>query len=143
MKTKVLLILFFCCSVYAHATQVTGTWLYKGSIDGKMPVTLYLNATDPCGGHMIYDAIYKYDSKSKWLQLSIQANEQEEYCMTESGFTGVLLLRRSGKELKGVWVSPDRKRTLSVILIQQVLSPEEKQKLETAREQVNYELNDC
>lgn len=143
MKTRLLLLLCLIFGIAAQATQVTGSWLYKGSIDGKMPVTLYLSATDPCGGHMIYDAIYKYNQKSKWLQLSIQANDHEEYCMTESGFTGVLILRRSGKELRGVWISPDRKRTLNVVLTQQVLSPEEKQKLEAAREQVNYELNDC
>ncbi len=143
MKTKILVLLFIFYGMAAYATPVAGSWLYKGNIDGKMPVTLYLVASDPCGGHMVYDAIYKYDSKSNWLQLSVQVSEQEEYCMTENGFTGVLLLRRTGKTLRGIWISPDRKRSLEVIFNQQVLSPEEKQKLEQVRDQVNYELNDC
>ena len=143
MKISCFLVLFFSCVINANATQVTGSWLYKGTIDGKMPVTLYLNGSDPCGGRMIYGAIYKYDKKSNWLQLDVQASESDDYCMTEQGFTGVLMLHRKGTELRGVWVSPDRKRTLNVVLTLQVLSPEVKKKMEDTREQVNYENNDC
>ncbi len=143
MKIKYLLPAFLLCSGMAQAAQVTGNWLYKGTVDGKMPVTLYIQATDPCGGHVIYDAIYKYDGKSRWLSLNAEVNDNDDYCLTESGFTGLMILHRNGKVLKGVWISPDRKRTLNVVLQQQLLSPEEKQRMESAREQAAYELNDC
>lgn len=143
MNIKLLTLLCLLCSGRLYAEKVTGSWLYKGMVDGKMPVTLYVHATDPCGGHVVYDAIYRYDKQSRWLLLQTEVNDKDDYCLTESDFTGVLILHRTGKELRGVWISPDRKRTLNVVLNQQLLSPEEKQKLDNAREQANYEQNDC
>lgn len=139
--TLVLTILLLPC-ISSFAGQGSFS-LYKGTVD-NMPITLYLKKMpNECGGNDIYMAMYKYDKKSNWLQLAVATNEQSNWCLTEIGFTGVLILKSGPNVMNGVWISPDSKKQLKVSLKQQPLPEPEKKKMEDKLEQVNYENYDC
>jgi hypothetical protein len=141
-KLKIIVVFLLIQSGISHA-QKESAKLYRGTLD-KMQVTLYLKTmANECGGYDIYMAMYKYDKKSEWLQLDIHSNEKSDWCMTEIGFTGVMILKSGNKVMNGIWISPDGKKQLKVSLIQQPLSETERKKMEDKLEQVNYENFDC
>jgi hypothetical protein len=141
-KLRIIMALLLLQSGISYAGKESAK-LYKGTLD-KMQVTLYLKTmANECGGYDIYMAMYKYDKKSEWLQLDIHSNEKSDWCMTEIGFTGVMVLKSGEKVMNGIWISPDGKKQLKVSLIQQPLSETERKKMEDKLEQVNYENFDC
>ena len=74
------------------------TDLYRGTIDGTIKISFYLQEQEhPCGGNLtILDAMYKYENQENWLLLNITANKQKKkYCMVENDFTGVLFLEEN------------------------------------------------
>lgn len=90
------------------------TLVYKGTV-GSRKVTLWLSDDFGCGPGQ-YNAMYRYEGMSKWLLLAAAQNGQGNYCMTESRFTGVLLLTRNKASFTGYWLSPDRRKQLPVTL---------------------------
>lgn len=141
-KLRFLVVAFLLQSTIIHAEQESYT-LYKGSVDNR-PVTLYLKRmANECGGNDTYMAMYRYDKKSNWLQLNVETNARANWCLTEIGFTGVMILKSGTKIMNGIWISPDGKKQLKVSLKQQPLSEPEQKKMEDKLEQVNYENYDC
>jgi hypothetical protein len=122
----------------------TKSFLYKGIVDSKMPITLYIQSEENgCGADPFFGAVYKYDKVSNWLQLDISKNDKEQYAMVEYGFTGLMILKKDGNTLKGTWISPDGKRQLPVILKQENLTPKQTESYKNILEKVNYENHDC
>ncbi|MDQ1163137.1 hypothetical protein QE422_003505 [Chryseobacterium sp. SORGH_AS 447] len=122
----------------------TKSFLYQGTVDSKMPVTLYLQEEENgCGADPFYNGIYRYDQISNWLQLSISGNGKNQYAMVEYGFTGLMILRKEGNLMKGIWISPDGKRQLPVILQEQKIGPKQIESYKDMLEKINYENNDC
>ncbi|RYZ46655.1 MAG: hypothetical protein EOP49_22980 [Sphingobacteriales bacterium] len=141
-RTTITIAMLLITITTTFAQKVKST-LYKGSID-NMPVTLYLKTIpNECGAPDNYMAMYRYDKKSNWLQLEVATNEQHNWCMTEVGFTGVMILKTAAQTATGIWISPDGKRQLKVSLKQQPMADPEQKKMEDKLEQVNYENNDC
>ncbi len=73
-----LAVLFVCLRATAQEKPVNS--LYTGEIDGKIPVTMFLQATlDPCNGEYRYQGIYTYHkqlNREKWLWLAIDYNDK-------------------------------------------------------------------
>ena len=136
--TATLLTIFLCFNISAQTLKPE---VYAGTMDGNMPITIYLQPEEhPCSMDTIYEGMYLYDGKSKWIQLNITKNEQNQFVLVEYGFTGVMVLSKKGKELNGIWISPNGKRQLKVTF--------KKTKIPTKRfedkfEKVNYENYDC
>jgi hypothetical protein len=98
---------------------VERTVLYKGTLNGTIGITLYLNEQEhPCGGNAtIINAMYKYDNQEKWILLNVTTDQTKiKYCMVEDRFTGVLLLEESEDSFNGSWISPDSKKQFKVEL---------------------------
>ncbi len=63
--------------------------------------------------------------------------------MVEDGFTGLMIVRKEGTGLKGLWISPDGKRQLPVILNNQAIHPKQAESYRETLEKINYENHDC
>ena len=136
---------FLCCIAgLAGQAQDTKFYLYKGTVDGNMPVTLFLKAEyNGCTADAFYQGMYQYDKKSTWLQVYPTQNSKNQFALVEYGFSGVLILQQNGKSFNGTWISPDTKRQLKVELKEVALPKAEKEKLEKKLEEVHYENHDC
>ena len=136
----VFLLLFIGGAVKA---QETTFHLYKGTVDG-LPVTLFLKAEyNGCTADAFYQGMYQYDKKSTWLQVYPTRNDKNQFVMVEYGFSGVMILQKTGKNFTGTWISPDTKRQLKVVLKEMPLNKADKEKHEKKLEEVNYENHDC
>jgi hypothetical protein len=119
--------------------------LYKGTVDGKTPVTFYIKATEnQCTADLSYVAIYRYKS-NKWLHLDITQNRkaENEFIMVEHGFSGVLILKKTGNTFSGLWISPDTKKQLKIDLKEVSMTKKEVENYEQTLERVSFENNDC
>jgi hypothetical protein len=124
--------------------QKSNSYLFKGKVDGKMLITMYLKSEEnACTGDINYQGMYKYNNISNWLQLSISHNSKDQFIFTEYGFTGVLILQKTTDGFKGIWISPDTKRQLKVELKKESLTEKDKQLYEEKFDKVNYENYDC
>lgn len=132
-------LLFFATSF----AQEVKTHLYSGKINNRS-VRLYLKEEEnQCGGPVLYSGIYQYGVGKNWIELLIQSNETGRYAMTEYRFTGVMILNRTKEGLEGIWISPDGKTQLKVLLKKQQLTPKLKEELEDGLERTHYENYDC
>ena len=107
-------------------------YLYKGKIDGKMPIT-----------KLNFQGMYKYNNVSNWLQLEISQNDKNQFILIEYNFTGVLILQKTKDGFNGTWISPNSKKQLKVELKKAILNEKEKTNYEDKFEKVNYENYDC
>lgn len=144
---KVFLFFAICFSFLNHvnAQQAPVFNLYKGTLDGKTPVTIYIKTEEnPCTADLMYTSMYRYKS-NKWIQLYITQNKkvENEFVMVEHGFSGVLILKKSGNTFSGLWISPDAKKQLKIDLKEASMTKKEVESYENAMEKVNYENNDC
>ena len=133
-----LLIVGFSASARAESL---GGQLYKGYV-GDKSITLYLKTEDACGLGPASSGMYRYDGKSEWLELEITRSDSQ-FAMVEDGFTGLLMVTRDGKQLNGMWISPDRKRQLPVRLLEAPLSKEDVAMYQNRLEKLNYGNHDC
>lgn len=136
-----LLLLSTLLSVKAQEVQPE---VYKGKMDGKMPITLYLQSYEnECTTDIIYDGMYQYDAKSEWLQLKITTNENSQFILVEYWGTGVLILKKVDNAFDGIWISPDGKKQLNVHFEKVEVNKEKMNALQDAFEEENYVNNDC
>jgi len=144
MKTLLFtLILFITLSGFSQDEKPT---LYEGTLDGKLNITLFLSPTEnACGGlpDYFYNAMYKYKTSDKWIQLSTTTNNKSNFIFVEHQFTGVLLLQKSTNSLHGLWMSNDGKKQLKVKLKEVDMTKSEVENFEDIFEKVNYSNNDC
>lgn len=141
-----ILFLFFTLLSLSSFAQTKKSFLYSGKIDNN-PVTLYMTLEpSQCTNEDEYMAVYQYGNGKgeKWIQLDIRSNRKNNnLCMTEYTFTGVMVVQKSAQGITGIWISPDGKKQLKVELTAQSLSATEKERLEKVLEIVNFENNDC
>ncbi|WP_417942248.1 hypothetical protein [Flavobacterium sp. RS13.1] len=144
MKKLILLL----CMFFAVATkaQSAKNMLYKGTIDGKIAVTVYIKEEEnPCTAGLMYTSMYRYDKSGSWIQLDITQNKKNEnqFVLVEYGFSGVMILKKEGTNFNGSWISPDSKKQLKVNLKEVRMTKKETETYEDKMEKVNYENNDC
>lgn len=140
---KLIIMLLLLSFTYAKAQAVKYN-LYRGTIDNKAVILYIESQISSCGGDREqYRAIYRYSTKSSWIQLSAETNFKGSFSMTEYNFTGVMILQKTGKDMEGIWISPDAKKQFKVKLYGQPLPPKEKEKMTQALEDTNYSNNDC
>lgn len=134
-------------SLRASAQEKPVNSLYTGDIDGKIPVTLFLQATPhPCKPEDQYQGIYTYNKqldRSKWLLLSIDYNDKGQFIMVESGVSGVLILQKTGEGFSGTWISPDGKTLRKVSLRKKEIPKDKEEFYLDALDHTNYRYNDC
>ncbi len=143
MLKQILLILtitIFSVSLHAQSNPT----LYKGTMNGKMPITLFIQAIENgCGGDPYYDAMYQYDKVSNWLQLSVTERVKQQFAMVEEGFTGLMIVKKEGDMMNGTWISPDGKKQIPVELKKVTMSKKEIESYQDKMEKLNYENHDC
>lgn len=145
---KAILFFIICFSFLSDLnaqTQPVST-LYKGSIDGKIPVTVYIKTEDnPCTADLMFTSMYRYNKSNNWIQLDVTQNKKKEneFVLVEHGFSGVLILKKTGNTFTGLWISPDTQKQLKVDLKETPMTKKELENYENKMEKVNYENHDC
>lgn len=143
MFKQLLLILVVTMSSTLMQAQNTSA-LYKGTVNGNMPVTLFIQSVENgCGGDPYYTAMYRYDKVSNWLQLNVTEGIKQQFALVEEGFTGLMILKKEGDMMNGTWISPDSKKQIPVQLKKVTISKKEMGTYEDKMEKLNYENHDC
>lgn len=146
MKRSVLSLLL-CIFFFSLANaQSVKTNLYKGTVDGKTPVTFYIKTKEnPCNAELQYTAMYRYDKSGSWIQLNITQNTKSEnkFVLVEHGFTGVMILKKESNTFSGLWISPDTKKQLKIDVKEALMTNKEIENYEKKMEKINHENNDC
>jgi len=146
MKRSVLSFLLCLLFFNLTAAQSVKTSLYKGTVDGKTPVTFYIKTEEnPCNAELQYTAMYRYDKSGSWIQLNITQNTKSEnkFVLVEHGFTGVMILKKESNTFSGLWISPDTKKQLKIDVKEVLMTKKEIENYEKKMEKLNYENNDC
>ncbi|WP_178985074.1 hypothetical protein [Winogradskyella helgolandensis] len=126
--------------------------LYKGTLNSNIKIALYLKEQEhDCGGSTFFYAMYKYENQDKWILLNVTTNqEQNNYCMVERNFSGVLFLEENSNSLNGKWISPDTSKQFNVELQREELDikfAKDHTVIETLDEilfdDLLYNANDC
>ncbi|UWY30202.1 hypothetical protein [Flavobacterium sp. TR2] len=145
---KVIFFIAICFSFLnqlAAQSQTSASNLYKGTVDGKTPVTIYIKTQEnQCTADLDYIAMYRYKS-NKWIQLYPTQNKkvENEFVMVEHGFSGVLILKKLGNTFSGLWISPDAKKQLKIEVKETSMTKKEMENYEQTMEKVSFENNDC
>jgi len=146
---KVIFFIAICFSFLnqlSAQSQTSASNLYKGTIDGKTPITVYIKTEDnPCTADLMYTSMYRQNKSKNWIQLNVTQNrkKENEFVLVEQGFSGVLILQKLGDTFTGLWISPDTKKQLKVDLKEASMTKKELENFEKTMEKVNYENNDC
>jgi hypothetical protein len=145
-KALLFFILSFSFLSHTQAQSSPATNLYKGTVDGKTPITVYIKTEEnPCTADLMYTSMYRYNKSNKWIQLDVTQNvkNENEFVLVEHGFSGVLILKKNGNAFTGLWISSDTKKQLKVDLKEAVMTKKELENHEKTLEKVNYENHDC
>jgi len=146
---KVIFFIAICFSFLnqlSAQSQTSVSNLYKGTVDGKTPITVYIKTEEnPCTAYLMFTSMYRYNKSNNWIQLNITQGKKKEneFVMVEHGFSGVLILQKNGNTFTGLWISPDTKKQLKVDLKEAAMTKKEIENFEKTMEKVNYENNDC
>ncbi|MET3026248.1 hypothetical protein ABXT06_06200 [Flavobacterium sp. UW10123] len=146
---KVIFLIAICFSFLnqlSAQSQTSASNLYKGTVDGKTPITVYIKTEDnPCTADLMFTSMYRYNKSNNWIQLNVTQGKKKEneFVMVEQGFSGVLILQKNGNTFTGLWISPDTKKQLKVDLKEASMTKKESENFEKTMEKVNYENNDC
>jgi hypothetical protein len=146
---KVIFFIAICFSFLnqlSAQSQTSASNLYKGTVDGKTPVTVYIKTEEnPCTADLIYTSMYRQNKSKNWIQLNVTQNrkKENEFVLVEQGFSSVLILQKSGNSFTGLWISPDTKKQLKIDLKEASMTKKELENFEKTLEKVNYENNDC
>lgn len=144
---KVIFFIAICLSLFNQITaQTTASNLYKGTVDGKTPITLYIQTSEnQCNADLSYAAMYRYNKSKNWIQIYPTQNKKKEneFVMVEHNFSGVLILQKSGNTFTGLWISPDAKKQLKVDVKETPMTKKEIENYEQTMERVSFDNNDC
>jgi hypothetical protein len=144
---KVIFFIAICFSFLNQlSAQTPASNLYKGTVDGKTPITLYIQTSEnQCNADLSYAAMYRYNKSKNWIQIYPTQNKKKEneFVMVEHNFSGVLILQKSGNTFTGLWISPDTKKQLKVELKEAPMTKKEIESYEKTMEMVSFENNDC
>ena len=144
MRLIILTTIAFLASFQYTFSQDIQSEVYKGKMDGKTPLTLYVQSYEnECTTDIMYDGMYKYNGKSEWLQLNITSNYNSQFVLVEYGFTGVLILKKGANGFDGIWISPDSKKQLPVNFQKVEIPSDKMETIQNEFEEVNYVNHDC
>ncbi len=138
-------LLFICVAHFSFSQEIISQELYKGEL-GDHEISFYLKIGESGCGPLYVDALYKYDKNKidNWILLSSFFVEgRERYTFVEIYNTGILLLERENGKMNGMWISPDGKKQLKVILEKTTITAKEIEQLEEQLEMKWYEAKDC
>lgn len=110
MKTIFSLLLLI---IFVQISAQTGK-LYKGTINGNIKITLYLEGLDEGIYADQISGSYKYDNKKNYILLNGYRNNDGNISLTEfstPNFTGTFLGTLTENIIVGKWISADLKRT--------------------------------
>lgn len=144
---KVIFFIAICLSFFNQITaQTKASNLYKGTVDGKTQITLYIQTSEnQCNADLSYAAMYRYNKSKNWIQIYPTQNKKKEneFVMVEHNFSGVLILQKSGNTFTGLWISPDTKKQLKVDVKETPMTKKEIENYEQTMERVSFDNNDC
>ncbi|GAA3729586.1 hypothetical protein GCM10022422_09680 [Flavobacterium ginsengisoli] len=144
---KVIFFIAICLSLFNQIiAQTTASNLYKGTVDGKTQITLYIQTSEnQCNADLSYAAMYRYNKSKNWIQIYPTQNKKKEneFVMVEHNFSGVLILQKSGNTFTGLWISPDAKKQLKVDVKETPMTKKEIENYEQTMERVSFDNNDC
>ncbi|QLC65899.1 hypothetical protein LPB248_06250 [Flavobacterium sp. LPB0248] len=144
---KVIFFIAICFSFLNQlSAQTKASNLYKGTVDGKTPITLYIQTSEnQCNADLSYAAMYRYNKSKNWIQIYPTQNKKKEneFVMVEHNFSGVLILQKSGNTFTGLWISPDAKKQLKVDVKETPMTKKEIENYEQTMERVSFDNNDC
>ncbi|MCM0664512.1 hypothetical protein [Flavobacterium tyrosinilyticum] len=144
---KVIFFIAICFSFLNQlSAQTTASNLYKGTVDGKTPITLYIQTSEnQCNADLSYAAMYRYNKSKNWIQIYPTQNKKKEneFVMVEHNFSGVLILQKSGNTFTGLWISPDAKKQLKVEVKETPMTKKEIENYQQTMERVSFDNNDC
>lgn len=144
---KVIFFIAICFSFLNQlSAQTTASNLYKGTVDGKTPITLYIQTSEnQCNADLSYAAMYRYNKSKNWIQIYPTQNKKKEneFVMVEHNFSGVLILQKSGNTFTGLWISPDAKKQLKVDVKETPMTKKEIENYLQTMERVSFDNNDC
>ena len=146
MKKIILLLTVFCAFIsFDSKAQSFKSNLYKGTIDGKISVTFYIQEEESASpGKIIYYSMYRYNKSGSWIQLQTTQNQNNvnQFVLVEDGFSGVMVLKKNETNFNGLWISPNTKKQLKVELKQVRLSKKEMEIYKNKMSEVSS-YNDC
>ena len=144
---KVIFFIAICFSFLNQlSAQTTASNLYKGTVDGKTQITLYIQTSEnQCNADLSYAAMYRYNKSKNWIQIYPTQNKKKEneFVMVEHNFSGVLILQKSGNTFTGLWISPDAKKQLKVEVKETPMTKKEIENYQQTMERVSFDNNDC
>lgn len=143
---KILLIFTFLLANVSFAQVLIAQELYEGTISKDIKVSFYLKIEEDGCPRTVVSAIYKYQNNKQdnWILLETTFSEQkQQYTFVEHFNTGLMLLNRNDNQLTGIWISPDGKKQLPVLLTKVKTSKEQIEKLEDTIEKEHYNAYDC
>jgi len=143
---KVIFVIAICFSFLNQLSAQTASNLYKGTVDGKTPITLYIQTSEnQCNADLSYAAMYRYNKSKNWIQIYPTQNKKKEneFVMVEHNFSGVLILQKTGNTFTGLWISPDAKKQLKVDVKETTMTKKEIENYEQTMERVSFDNNDC
>ena len=113
---------------------------------GDKEISLYLKISETGCPNVYAEGIYKYKANKNagWIQLDITFSEEKnQFTLVEHFNTGILILHRKNGTFNGIWISPDGKKQLKVILKKTVTPTKTIKKFDEILDKMNYENNDC
>jgi hypothetical protein len=124
MRTIVtLLLLAFAMQSYGQNGK-----LFKGTINGSIKVTLYLQGLEEGVNADPLLGAYKYDHRKDFILLNGYHNNDGNVVLVEQftvNFSGVFMGTINKKTLKGRWISADQKKTYPFELVEMKATKEQ------------------
>ncbi len=144
---KIITILFVLFSLNLIAQdEIISQEYYEGTINGNIEIALYLKVSENGCPTTYAESIYQYKKNegNKWILLETSfTKEMNQFTFVELFNTGILLLNKENANLNGLWLSPDGKKQLKVVLNKVAIDKTQIENLEDQLEETYYNANDC
>lgn len=144
---KIITILFVLFSLNLIAQdEIISQEYYEGSINGNIEIALYLKIAENGCPNTYAESIYQYkkNESNQWILLETSfTKEMNQFTFVELFNTGILLLNKESASLNGLWLSPDGKKQLKVVLKKVAIDKNKIEHLEDQLEETYYNANDC
>ena len=143
---KILLLFAILFANLSFGQRLISQELYEGTLSKDIKVSFYLKVEEDGCPRTVVSAIYKYHNNkaNDWILLETTfSEEKQQYTFVEFHNTGLLLLQKEKNQLKGLWISPDGKKQLPVVLTKVKTTSDQIEKLEDSLEKSHYDAYDC
>lgn len=119
---------------------------YEGTINGNIEIALYLKIAENGCPTTYAESIYQYkkNGNNNWILLDASfTREMNQFTFVELFNTGILLLNKENASFNGLWLAPDGKKQLKVVLNKVAIDKTQIENLEDQLEETYYNANDC